>query len=69
MMTCDDLHLLDDPADRPQVVATPRIGIDYAKEWKHELLRFIDPASKALSNKLGLVSSLPRPRSIRDRRP
>ncbi len=68
LMTGNDLHLLDDPEDRPQLIATPRIGIDYAKEWKHELLRFIDPASKALSSKLGLVSSLPRPRSLRDRR-
>jgi DNA-3-methyladenine glycosylase len=53
-LTSDRLHLLDDPADRPQIVATPRIGIDYAREWKHELLRFVDPASKCLSSKIGL---------------
>jgi DNA-3-methyladenine glycosylase len=58
-LTSDRLHLLDDPADRPQIVATPRIGIDYAREWKHELLRFLDPTSKALSSKTGL-SSTPR---------
>ena len=52
-LTGDQLHLLDDPADRPQVVATPRIGIDYAGEWKHELLRFLDPTSKALSRPAG----------------
>jgi len=50
----DRLYLTEDPTDRPQIIATPRIGIDYAQEWKHELLRFIDPASKALSSKLGL---------------
>ncbi|MDB5387015.1 MAG: 3-methyladenine glycosylase [Planctomycetaceae bacterium] len=50
-LTNDRLHLFDDPADRPQVVATPRIGIDYAQEWKHELLRFLDPTSKAVSSK------------------
>lgn len=52
VLTDDRLHLLDDPADRPQVLATPRIGVDYAREWKHELLRFVDPASKALSRKV-----------------
>lgn len=45
-LTGSRLYLIDDPSDRPQVVATPRIGIDYAQEWKHEPLRFIDPASK-----------------------
>lgn len=53
VLTSDRLHLLDDPADRPQVVATTRIGIDYAREWKHELLRFLDPTSKALSRPAG----------------
>lgn len=52
-LTTDRLHLLDDPADRPQIVATPRIGIDYSGDWKHELLRFVDPASKALSRPAG----------------
>lgn len=50
----DRLHLLDDPADRPPIVATPRIGIDYAREWKHELLRFLDPTSHALSRRIDL---------------
>jgi DNA-3-methyladenine glycosylase len=53
-LTSDRLHILDDPADRPKIVATPRIGIDYAREWKHELLRFLDPMSKCLSSKKGL---------------
>ena len=48
----DRLHLIDDPENQPQIVATKRIGIDYAQEWKHELLRFVDPASKALSKKI-----------------
>ena len=50
-LTNDRLHILDDPDDRPPIVATPRIGIDYAREWKHELLRFVDPTSRALSGK------------------
>ena len=56
-LTSDRLHILDDDADPPQIVATPRIGIDYAGEWKHELLRFIDPSSQALSSKLGLTET------------
>lgn len=57
-LTGDRLHLLDNPGDRPQIVVTPRIGIDYAQEWKHELLRFIDPTSKCLSSKIGLSGSV-----------
>lgn len=53
-LTSNRLHLLDDPTDRPQIIATPRIGIDYAGDWKHELLRFLDPASRSLSNRKGL---------------
>ena len=51
ILTNRSLYLFDDPADRPEIVATPRIGIDYAQEWKHELLRFLDPASKAVSRR------------------
>jgi DNA-3-methyladenine glycosylase len=56
-VTNDRLHLLDNPADRPRLAATPRIGIDYAREWKHELLRFVDPTSSALSSRFGLDAS------------
>jgi DNA-3-methyladenine glycosylase len=54
ILTSNQLHILDNPMDRPQIVATPRIGIDYAQEWKHELLRFVDPISKALSSRKGI---------------
>lgn len=50
-LTGDQLYLIDNPDDRPEIVATPRIGIDYAQDWKHELLRFVDPASPALSSR------------------
>jgi DNA-3-methyladenine glycosylase len=36
-------------AKKPRIVATPRIGVDYAGDWKHELLRFIDADSAFLS--------------------
>lgn len=48
-LTGDRFHLMNDPAKRPSVIVTPRIGIDYAGEWKDKLLRFIDPDSRAVS--------------------
>ena len=50
-VTGRQLYLIDDDSDRPRVVATPRIGVDYAQEWKHELLRFLDPSSDAVSHR------------------
>ncbi len=41
-LTGDTLFLLGDPAYRPRIVTTKRIGIDYAGEWKDALLRFVD---------------------------
>jgi DNA-3-methyladenine glycosylase len=41
-LTGNSLFLLGNPAYAPQLVATKRIGIDYAKEWKDALLRFVD---------------------------
>lgn len=43
------LFLLPNPGDPPRIVHGPRIGVDYAKHWKDELLRFADPDSKAVS--------------------
>jgi DNA-3-methyladenine glycosylase len=36
-------------AKKPRIIATPRIGVDYSGDWKHELLRFIDADSGAVS--------------------
>ena len=44
-----ELFLLDDGADRPKIAVTKRIGVDYAQEWTHALLRFIDKNSRAVS--------------------
>jgi len=41
-LTGDRLFFLDDPARRPRLATTKRIGIDYAGEWKHALLRYVD---------------------------
>ena len=55
-LTGNQLYLVDNPLDHPEIIATPRIGIDYAQEWKHELLRFIDPNSRALSSRKWLTN-------------
>jgi len=41
-LTGTQLYLEADPVYQPRILRTKRIGIDYAKEWKDELLRFID---------------------------
>jgi len=41
-LTGDRLFLLRDPAYQPQLVTTRRIGIDYAREWRDALLRFVE---------------------------
>ena len=48
-LTAQRLFLLDDLADRPRIACGPRIGVDYAKHWKDELLRFADADSAAVS--------------------
>ena len=47
-----DLWLEDRGEPAPEIVATPRIGIDYAGEWVAAPLRFVDGASRFLSKKL-----------------
>jgi DNA-3-methyladenine glycosylase len=48
-LTGDELFFLDGAAYVPRVAKTKRIGIDYAQHWKHELLRFVDMNSSAIS--------------------
>ncbi len=48
-LTGDQLFILRDAKARPRIIRTPRIGVDYAMHWRHELLRFIDAESKAVS--------------------
>ena len=35
----------------PRIIATKRIGVEYAREWQHELLRFYDADSAAVSGR------------------
>lgn len=41
-LTGEKLFLINDAKHTPQITTTPRIGIDYAREWKDALLRFVD---------------------------
>ncbi len=41
-LTGDDVYFSADPGYRPRIVRSKRVGVDYAKHWKHRLLRFID---------------------------
>ena len=48
-LTGEALFLLDDPDYEPSIVQSRRIGVDYAKEWKDAMLRFLDARSAAVS--------------------
>jgi DNA-3-methyladenine glycosylase len=48
-LTGESLFLFGDHACRPQIITTKRIGIDYAREWKDALLRFVDANAAAAS--------------------
>ena len=46
-LTGEFLFLTADRAHRFEIVTTKRIGIDYAGEWKHALLRFVEAEAHA----------------------
>ena len=49
-LTGHKLFLMSDPGtQKPMIIRSPRVGVDYAGEWKHALLRFSDANSKAIS--------------------
>jgi DNA-3-methyladenine glycosylase len=50
-LTGETLFLIGGPAERPELITTKRIGIDYAKEWKDAMLRFVDAGSLHLSKR------------------
>jgi len=43
----DGFHFSADPAYRPRIARTKRIGVDYAGHWKNRRLRFIDASNPA----------------------
>lgn len=48
----DRLWLEDRGEDAARIVATPRIGVDYAGEWAKKPWRFVDADSQHLSKKI-----------------
>jgi DNA-3-methyladenine glycosylase len=48
-LTGEALFLLKDNDYRPAIIETSRVGVDYAREWKDALLRFLDSRSGAVS--------------------
>jgi len=44
-LSSDEILLFADPAYRPRIAKSKRVGVDYAGNWKHRLLRFIDAAN------------------------
>jgi DNA-3-methyladenine glycosylase len=49
---CGKILYLEDRLERvPQFVATPRIGVDYAGDWKHKPWRFAVRGSEFVSRK------------------
>jgi DNA-3-methyladenine glycosylase len=58
-LTGSRLFLLENPHDRPRIEVTPRIGIEYAKQWVPAPLRFFDADSAAVSRRFRLSKSHP----------
>jgi DNA-3-methyladenine glycosylase len=50
-LTGDTLYLAADPDYRPRTRRAKRIGVEYAGEWKDELLRFFDDRSTAVTHR------------------
>jgi DNA-3-methyladenine glycosylase len=49
-LTSPELHVTTGEG-RPTIATSPRIGVDYAGEWKHKHLRFFDANSKSVSRR------------------
>lgn len=50
-LTGNTLYLAHDPDYRPRTRRAKRIGVEYAGEWKNELLRFFDDRSTAVTHR------------------
>ncbi len=50
-LTGDTLYLMHDPDHRLRTRRAKRIGVEYAREWKNELLRFFDERSTAVTHR------------------
>jgi DNA-3-methyladenine glycosylase len=68
-LTGDTLFVMADANDPPRILATPRIGVDYAGEWRHAPLRFIHADSRAVSKTRVAPSGLIQPAKTPRRKP
>lgn len=50
-LTGDSLYLVQDSKYQPRIRKAKRIGIEYAGEWKHRMLRFFDDTSTAVTHR------------------
>jgi len=50
-LTGPSTYLIDNGSPPPRIVKSKRIGVEYAKHWKHRLLRFHAAGSKAVSKR------------------
>jgi DNA-3-methyladenine glycosylase len=50
-LTGKRLYLMQDPQYRPRIRRAKRIGVEYAGEWKHRMLRFFDDRSAAVTRR------------------
>ncbi len=57
-LTGEALFLKADLTTRAEIVTTKRIGIDYAGEWKHALLRFVEAAAHGKTKRKKLNSAM-----------
>ena len=62
-LTGEDFHFEADPAYRPRVVRSKRIGVDYAGPWKDKLYRFVD-VRNPIASRLRNVPGMSRKRSL-----
>jgi DNA-3-methyladenine glycosylase len=66
LVTSEALYLTRGTGRRPRVKATPRVGVDYAGDWRDKPLRFIDQDSPAVSGRK-VLKPLGSPRVTRTR--
>ncbi len=50
-LTGNRLYLLQDSQYQPRIRRAKRIGVEYAGEWKHRMLRFFDDKSAAVTRR------------------
>lgn len=58
-LTGNTLYFTPNPGPPPRIITGVRVNIDYAGDWRHEHLRFMDPDSRAVSKPRPKVEPAP----------